>query len=332
MSNGDSTKGFHSPISSLYARSTTMEESQLLEKPIEYTHDDYTVGWICALAKEQTAATAMLDVTHPDLLKQHNDPNTYSLGSVGEHKVVIACLPRGCVSSNTAATVAVWMTYTFPSVRLCLLVGIGSGIPPTVRLGDVVVGMPAGTLSGVEEWDVEKSKKVGEMSRPPSILLSALTRLQSDHDFHGSKIPEYLAGLGQKSKRLAAKYLSDSLVDPRWEAEGTKGMPQEPRVHYGLIASTTQPVQEEATRDNLNLGLCDGRVLCIENEATGLMANFPCIAIRGIWDYADEHETKEWQEPAAAIAAAFAKEVLSVLLAAQVTKMPTIKSRGPSVF
>jgi len=25
------------------------------------THNDYTVGWVCALPKEQTAATAMLD-------------------------------------------------------------------------------------------------------------------------------------------------------------------------------------------------------------------------------------------------------------------------------
>jgi len=25
------------------------------------TYNDYTVGWVCALSKEQTAATAMLD-------------------------------------------------------------------------------------------------------------------------------------------------------------------------------------------------------------------------------------------------------------------------------
>jgi hypothetical protein len=33
----------------------------------EFTHNDYTVGWICALPKEQTAATAMLDQRHANL-------------------------------------------------------------------------------------------------------------------------------------------------------------------------------------------------------------------------------------------------------------------------
>jgi nucleoside phosphorylase len=45
-------------------------------------------------------------------------------------------------------------------------------------------------------------------------------------------------------------------------------------------------------------------------EAAGLMDNFPCIVIRGICDYADSHKNKDWQEHAAAIAAAFTKELL----------------------
>lgn len=57
--------------------------------------NDYTVGWICVLPKELTAATAMLDQIHLDLPKPPNDPNTYTLGSIGEHKIVTAWLPRG---------------------------------------------------------------------------------------------------------------------------------------------------------------------------------------------------------------------------------------------
>ncbi|KAK7422447.1 hypothetical protein QQZ08_009499 [Neonectria magnoliae] len=37
------------------------------------SHDDYTVGWVCALPKEQTAATAMLDHRHAGLPKPPND-------------------------------------------------------------------------------------------------------------------------------------------------------------------------------------------------------------------------------------------------------------------
>src|ERR1700735_1807094 len=78
----------------------------------ELTHNDYTVGWVCALPKEQTAATAMLDQRHAGLPKPPNDPNTYTLGSLGKHNVVIACLPKGKVGTNPAATVAAWMIST----------------------------------------------------------------------------------------------------------------------------------------------------------------------------------------------------------------------------
>jgi nucleoside phosphorylase len=45
-------------------------------------------------------------------------------------------------------------------------------------------------------------------------------------------------------------------------------------------------------------------------EAAGLMNDFPCIVIRGICDYADSGKEKTWQEYAAAVAAAYAKDLL----------------------
>jgi nucleoside phosphorylase len=81
------------------------------------------------------------------------------------------------------------------------------------------------------------------------------------------------------------------------------------RVHYGLVASGNQVVKDATFRDRLNKDL-GGQVLCVEMEAAGLMDSFPCIVIRGICDYADSHKNKDWQEHAAAVAAAFAKELL----------------------
>jgi nucleoside phosphorylase len=54
------------------------------------------------------------------------------------------------------------------------------------------------------------------------------------------------------------------------------------------------------------------------------MNNFPCLVIRGICDYADSHKNKQWQEYAAATAAAYAKEVLTVIPANQVAKTPAV--------
>ncbi|KAJ1705321.1 hypothetical protein CA14_005209 [Aspergillus flavus] len=47
-------------------------------------------------------------------------------------------------------------------------------------------------------------------------------------------------------------------------------------------------------------------------KAAGLMDQFPCLAIRGILDYADSHKDDRWQDYASAVAAAFAKDLLLV--------------------
>jgi hypothetical protein len=54
-------------------------------------------------------------------------------------------------------------------------------------------------------------------------------------------------------------------------------------------------------------------------EAAGLMNDFPCLVIRGICDYADSHKNKTWQPYAAATAAAYAKAILSLVPADDVT-------------
>jgi nucleoside phosphorylase len=308
---------------------------------------DYTVGWVCALPKEQTAATAMLDQIHPNLSKPPNDHNTYTLGAIGKHNIVVACLPKGKIGTNSAATVATQMIDTFPSIRVGLMVGIGGGVLPKVRLGDVVVSTPVDHYPGVVQWDIGKAEKdgtfrrIGALNNPPNALLTALSKLETQHALSGPKMPEYLEELKQKWPRLVPKYLrSDSLEDVRFRADYShvnesttvteddededeeeencqncdrtkivKRKTRDMRVHYGLIASGNQVVKDATIRDRLNKDL-GGQVLCVEMEAAGLMDSFPCIVIRGICDYADSHKNKDWQEHAAAVAAAFAKELI----------------------
>jgi len=64
---------------------------------------------------------------------------------MGEHNVVVACLPAGQTGNNSAAAVAVQMKSKFISIRFGLTVGIGGGVPSDeadVRLGDVVISQP----------------------------------------------------------------------------------------------------------------------------------------------------------------------------------------------
>ena len=51
---------------------------------------DGFVPWV-----ELAASQAMLDEVHPDLPRDGNDSNTYTLGRIGQHNVVIAGLPSG---------------------------------------------------------------------------------------------------------------------------------------------------------------------------------------------------------------------------------------------
>jgi nucleoside phosphorylase len=80
-------------------------------------------------------------------------------------------------------------------------------------------------------------------------------------------------------------------------------------------------IKSASERDRVSAEL--GGVLCFEMEAAGLMNSFPCLIIRGICDYADSHKNKRWQLYAAAAAAAYAKELLSVIPAGKVAKTRT---------
>jgi nucleoside phosphorylase len=73
----------------------------------------------------------MFDEEHEDLEQDEHDDNLYSLGRIGEHNVVIVCLPAGLIGNNSAAVVATQMRATFRLVRFGLMVGIGGGVPST---------------------------------------------------------------------------------------------------------------------------------------------------------------------------------------------------------
>ncbi|KAJ6787716.1 hypothetical protein PWT90_08499 [Aphanocladium album] len=112
--------------------------------PIAHTVEDYTIGWVCALAIELAAAKRFLDSEHPRIHPQQvYDDNGYVLGRIAQHNAVPSLLPQGIYGKVSAATVAQQIRATIPIIRLCLVVGIGGGVPfnedsNDVRLGDVV--------------------------------------------------------------------------------------------------------------------------------------------------------------------------------------------------
>jgi nucleoside phosphorylase len=299
--------------------------------------DEYTVGWVCALPVELAAAQEMLDEEHHELELDpaDNDDNLYALGSIGGHNVAIVCLPAGRIGNNPAAVVATQLRATFKAIRFGLLVGIGGGVPSAeadIRLGDVVVSQPHQTFGGVVQYDSGKATpsgfaRTGSLNSPPQILLSAVAKVRANELRGRSQLPTYVSNLEQIMKFQCAKAGPDVLFEAaydhgggltcnkckaeRQEARQPRESEEEVVVHYGTIASGNQVMRSAVERDRVSAEL--GGVLCFEMEAAGLMNSFPCLVIRGICDYADSHKNKRWQAYAAGAAAAYAKEVLSVI-------------------
>ncbi|KAJ6102291.1 hypothetical protein N7486_004718 [Penicillium sp. IBT 16267x] len=322
-----------------------------MEAKAPLSHHDYTVGWICVLPVETAVAKLMLDEIHPLLPRQPIDQNTYILGSIGVHNVVIASLPSGAYGNTSATSVGIQLLSSFHAVRIGFMVGIGGGVPSSnadIRLGDIVVSQPSDTFGGVVQYDLGKVlgsghfKRTGMLNRPPKVLLTAIATLQAHHHTEDSRVIEFISNIqakmaSHKARRFTRPTQEDCLFQAEYDhvasdtclnCDRSKLFPrtprahQEPVIHYGLIGSANQVVKDGRHRDQLARDL---GVYCVEMEAAGLMNDFPCLVIRGICDYADSHNNKEWQGYAAAVAAAYAKELLLVVPIDQVNSTPTAR-------
>jgi nucleoside phosphorylase len=234
------------------------------------THQDYTVGWTCALPIEMAAAVGMLDRQHHPLQQDPNDHNTYTLGCIGAHNVVIACLPTGVTGTISAARVANQMLSSFQQLRFGLMVGIGGGVPSQdndIRLGDVVVSKPTGIFGGVVQYDFGKTvqdgrfERTGFLNRPPNVLLSAVSSLHARDIREGHKLSEHLLEMSRRYPKMGPQFTypgaqHDSLYEAEYNHERGSAtcskcdsgrlVNREPRslenpvIHYGLIASGDQ--------------------------------------------------------------------------------------------
>ncbi|KAK1992852.1 phosphorylase superfamily protein [Colletotrichum falcatum] len=300
------------------------------------TASEFTIGWVCALPIELAAAAEMMDEEFADLPSRAGDSNIYTLGRIGAHNVVAACLPAGQIGASQAAVVASQMKSGFPSLRFSVLVGVGGGAPShgdddvvDIRLGDVVISQPAGQHGGVVQYDFGRTgadgvlARTGSLNAPPEVLLKALAKLRAN-DLRGkTRIAEHLAKhAGNKKFRSPGPeqdtlYRATSTHVPGPACENCRRDEvvrrearenADPVLFFGTVASGNQFVRDAPTRDRCSRRL--GGVLCFEMEAAGLMNNLPCIVVRGICNYADAHKNKRWQPYAAATAAAYAKELL----------------------
>ncbi|KAL6825543.1 nucleoside phosphorylase domain-containing protein [Trichoderma sp. SZMC 28015] len=329
-----------------------------MPEPEELTYDSYTVGWVCVLLSELSAARALLDEEHDPLPPKDNDDNSYLLGTMAKHNVVIVF--PGEYGTNAAAQTVANTLRTFPNIRFGLMVGVGGGAPKPphsdprkdIRLGDVVVSCPMDGHGGVLQYDMGKWADevkftiTSHLNKPPQVLLKAIKRLQLDHGFNKGKmwtdidqvvnldVPA-LEDSGYPGVKHDQLFKSDyrhssgencsSCDKAQIEARGVRKTTRSV-VHYGLIASGNAVMRSSIRRDELRDAW---GVACFEMEAAGLMDAFPCLVIRGICDYSDSHKHKIWQPYAAITAAAYAKDLLRIIHPKEVETTPAPKIPDP---
>ncbi|KAH8690153.1 nucleoside phosphorylase domain-containing protein [Talaromyces proteolyticus] len=289
------------------------------------TCGDYTIAWICALPVEVAAAKAILDEIHQSLLQPSTDPNAYIYGTI------------------SASTSISHLASTFRAIQFVLMVGIGGGVPSRtddIQLGDVVISKSTGKYSGVIQYDHGKTvqggcfEQTGMLNHPPQSLLTRIAHLQADQmakkdngiltiiqdvikrnpDMNESFIPP-----GQDTDSLFRS--SYQHIDNDKENKCVKCDKQQlvhrhprnsrtPHIHYGLIASGDQMMEDSETRDRLTQQL---GILYFKMEAVGLMNQLPTLVIRGISNYCNSHKHKDWQRYVALTVAVYTKLLLSLV-------------------
>ncbi|KAJ5498233.1 hypothetical protein N7453_007284 [Penicillium expansum] len=269
------------------------------------------------------------------------DLNTYILGRIGKHNVVITCLPGGTYGTNSAATVAIHMARTFSkSLRIGLIIGTGGGLPSAahdIRLGDIVISYPQGICGGVLQYDMGRAgvgshfRQTGSLNTPPTVLLKAVDMMRASELTDDPRYPEYMESAIKRTSRTHKTFARPSAYPDRlfkanydhpatmstcdncltdWEEIRNKRESNVPEPHYGIIASGNTLIKDGQIREKLRL---ESDALCFETGPAGFMSDFPCIVIRGISDYADSHKNRQWQGYAALAAASYAKELLGYI-------------------
>ncbi|KAI5206737.1 ankyrin repeat protein [Aureobasidium subglaciale] len=318
--------------------------------PMVLAHDDYLVAWICPLEVEQVAALHMLDERHQRLPQPESDHNAYNLGSINGHNVVVAGLHTVGNCSAATVIAQMRSTFPRLRFGLLVGIGGGVPVATDagqIRLGHIVVSKPVSEHSGAVQYDhgkaaVDGFHRTGFLAPPPTVLLNAarelhVHRVMSSKDpllGHLERIDTSKLGLrkykqpgpehdqlyhpdythlnhrksckkcGCEASKLVDREEDDSSDDDSVNGEYVDRLV----IHRGTIASGEMVIKDGRKRDALAR---EYGILCFEMEAAGAMNDFPCLVVRGISDYCDSHKNDRWHGYAAAVAAAYARELFS---------------------
>jgi nucleoside phosphorylase len=108
------------------------------------SREEFEIAIICALPLEADTVEALFDEHYDSRIygKQGGDDNTYAIGRISGHHVVLAFMPG--MGNRSSASVARGLRVSFTGIKLALVVGICGGAPYStdkreIILGDVII-------------------------------------------------------------------------------------------------------------------------------------------------------------------------------------------------
>ncbi|OAA47074.1 Tetratricopeptide-like helical [Metarhizium rileyi] len=298
--------------------------------------EDYRVAIIAPSEIESIAVIRLLDRKHEGRLPvTRGSGYVFTLGEMCGHNVIIATLPAGHeYGVGSAAALASHIVTSFPDLWFGLLVEVAAGMPKLqgddprdIRLGDVLVALPMGENPGLINLDLGKwtdngfeLRRHGWMDKTYKLVLSAISQIKAE-DYVQDK-PSFLEHYNElvdneDDRRIFTKPSPES--DVLYQADGSvverraRGLENHTFVWYGTIGSSSNVIKSASRRDELR---DRHHLIGIETQAAGIADNIQVGVICGVADYADgnenenEDENADWKPYAAAMAAAYAKEVI----------------------
>ncbi|ODM92240.1 hypothetical protein Ocin01_14443 [Orchesella cincta] len=221
------------------------------------------------------------------------ESNAYTLGNIGNHRIVSMKLPSVGHSREAMITAGNRITRllgTFQKVDYVFLIGVGGGVfRKDVRVGDVVVSSPVESQEFAylhfEEFETRGWK-------PESLLLQEIAKeLQNEGGW----------------KARVEKGMETLKEQDGYDFSRPEGQPMMSKVHLGPVASGKLGPEE----NDLGILAFDSEEFdCVLESIIGNRKS--CfVVIRGVADYKDgSGGRKEWGPHAALLAAAFASEVI----------------------
>ena len=236
---------------------------------------------------------------------------------------------------------------TFNRIEHVILVGVGGGVPNInnesrhVRLGDIVVSHPvqADDIAYIHCKDITTDEDglpmfVTKTWRPEDKQLNdVITQIQNDYKknaFFGDSWQEYireaeseLQGGDMRFTRPAPD--SDklyrihdnsetSMEHPKSPSDSVRArFPDQPVLHAGPVGTGKPLVKDDKTREEF---AARHGVLCVDSGFQAVLDSIDgnrkesFALIRGVSDYEDGAQRREWQPYASLVAAAFMKSVL----------------------